>query len=62
MRVVDANGRFVGFVREIVGQNLVIGRPAAADIEVPMATCQLGTETAQLNVPADEIDQDQTRR
>jgi hypothetical protein len=70
MRVVDAEGRFVGFVREIAGQNLVIGRPAAADIQVPMATCQMSADWVKLSLYGDELarlgqneqdDQDPTR-
>ena len=55
MKVIDADGRFVGFVKQIQDQKLVIGRPSAADIQVPMAVCQMSTDKVKLNVPGDEL-------
>jgi hypothetical protein len=57
MRVVDAEGRFVGFVREIAGENLVIGRPSASDIEVPMAACEMSADKVKLNLDGPEVAQ-----
>ncbi len=56
MRVVDREGRFVGFVREIVGQNLLIGRPAAHDIEVPLASCRISEDEVKLHVSGSQLD------
>jgi hypothetical protein len=55
MRVVDAEGQFVRFVRKIAGQNLVIGRPSASDIQVPMATCQMSADRVKLSLYGDEL-------
>ncbi len=46
MRVVDAEGQFVGFVKEIKGQDLVIGRPSA---------CDMSTEGVKLSLDAHEV-------
>jgi hypothetical protein len=55
MRVVDAEDRFVGFVREIAGQYLVIGRPSATDIQVPMAACQMSADTVKLSLDQNDV-------
>ncbi len=56
MRVVDAEGQFVGFVKDIVGQKLLIGRPAAQDIEVPMASCKMSEDEVQLHASGSQIE------
>ncbi len=56
MRVVDAEGRFVGFVKDIVGQNLLIGRPMARDVVVPMASCNMSEDEVQLHASAGQIE------
>ncbi len=56
MRVVDAEGQFVGFVKDIVGQNLVIGRPGAPDIEVPMVSCRMLADEVELPTSASQTD------
>ncbi len=55
MRVVDVEGKFVGFVKEVVGENLVIVRPMEADVRVSMADCRMSSELIELNLSADEI-------
>ncbi len=55
MRVVDAEGQFVGFVREIAGLNLVISRPSASDIDVAMTDCQMSTDRVKLSLNGDEV-------
>ncbi len=50
MRVVDAEGQFVGFVRGIAGQNLVIGRPSTTDIQIPKATCEMTADKVKLGL------------
>ncbi len=56
MRVVDADGKFVGFVKDIVGQKLLILRPGAHDIEVPMTSCRMAENEVALHVPESQID------
>jgi hypothetical protein len=57
MRVVDAEGRFVGFVKEIAGQNLVIGRPSASEIQIPIVDCEMTTDKVRLSLTAQEVAQ-----
>ncbi len=56
MRVIDAEGQFVGFVKDIVGQNLLIGRPMARDVEVPLASCKMSEDEVQLQVSASQVE------
>ncbi len=56
MRVVDAEGQFVGFVKDIVGQKLLIGRPMAQDVEVAMAACKMSEDEVQLHASAGQIE------
>ncbi len=56
MRVVDAEGQFVGFVKDIVGQNLLIGRPLAQDIEVPIASCRMSGDEVELHMSKSQIE------
>jgi hypothetical protein len=57
MRVLDAEGRFVGFAKEIENQMLVIGRPSAGDIEVPLGACHMCVDRVELSLLAHEIEQ-----
>ncbi len=56
MKVVDAEGRFVGFVKDIVGQKLLIGRPAQPDVEVPMASCKMSENEVRLPGSGSQVD------
>ena len=55
MRVVDVDGEFVGFVRQIVNQQLIIGRPSASDAHVSMAACQITADRVKLHISAAEL-------
>ncbi len=55
MRVVDADGEFVGFVRRVVGQKLVIVRPEAPEIQVPLDRCRLFDEVVMLYLSGGEM-------
>ena len=57
MKVIGIEGRHVGFVKEIEGDHLVIGRPAATDIRVPLTDCRITPDNVvKLNIPANQID------
>jgi hypothetical protein len=57
MRVVGVSGRYVGFVKDFDGQQVIVARPAAADLQVPSSAWRISAENhIVLNVAADEVD------
>jgi hypothetical protein len=57
MRVVGLGGQHVGFVKHIESQRLVVGRPSAPDIYVPLTACRIETDgLAILEIPAGEVE------
>jgi hypothetical protein len=56
VRVVGVLGGYVGFVRDFDGQRVVVGRPAASDLQVPASAWRISSENqVVLNVAAEEV-------
>jgi hypothetical protein len=56
VKVVDAAGQFVGFAKDIREQKLIIGRPSAPDVEVPLRGCQMTSDRVRLSLSSDQVD------
>ncbi len=57
MQVNDSNGKKIGTVKEIHGNDILIDRPLATDVHVPFSAIgNVAGNIVQLNVPADQVD------
>jgi hypothetical protein len=51
-------GGYVGYVKLLDGEHVIVGRPAADDIRVPSTAWKLSSDNRLvLNVAADEVNQ-----
>ncbi len=56
VRVVGAGGNYVGYVKHIDGEHLVVGRPAASDLYVPLLAGHMAsTDRFVLDVSAPDV-------
>ena len=56
MRVVDIEGRFVGFVKELQNQDSIVRRPAQEDLRVPAGAYRMSSDHVALTLPQGRVD------
>jgi hypothetical protein len=59
VRVVGSGGGYVGYVKEIDGSHLIVGRPARSDLFVPLGAGHLANMNRfVLRIPAYEVERE----